>query len=275
MGKVAQLAQVEVTARGQISAPARSDAATQVAAVLRQASEPVRHARVTLTRLSGPALARPVVAEANLDLNGRFVRAQVAAADPREAIDLLVPRLRRRLARLARHWQARSTDRPDPNWRSAGRPTDRPDYQPRSPGERELVARTLYQPAGATADEAAFDLELMDYDFHVFVDAASGCDSMIYRVGADSYRMVQLVPHPDRQVTAVPLTVSDQPAPRLSLAEAVTRLDHSGAPFLFFADTASGRGCALYRRYDGHYGLVAPDYAAGEHSGTLPGDRVA
>ena len=28
-------------------------------------------------------------------------------------------------------------------------------------------------------------------------------------------------------------------------------------PFVFFLDEATGRGRVVYRRYDGHYGLVA------------------
>jgi hypothetical protein len=27
---------------------------------------------------------------------------------------------------------------------------------------------------------------------------------------------------------------------------------------VFFADSVSGRGSVLYRRYDGHYGIVTP-----------------
>ena len=28
-------------------------------------------------------------------------------------------------------------------------------------------------------------------------------------------------------------------------------------PFLFYLDGDHGRGCVLYHRYDGHYGLIA------------------
>jgi hypothetical protein len=42
------------------------------------------------------------------------------------------------------------------------------------------------------------------------------------------------------------------------VAEARKQLDATGLPFLFFAEPTSGRGRVLYRRYDGHYGLVRP-----------------
>ena len=47
-------------------------------------------------------------------------------------------------------------------------------------------------------------------------------------------------------------------APVLRLDEAEERLDVGHEPFVFFVDAASGRGHVLYRRYDGHYGLIVP-----------------
>jgi hypothetical protein len=35
-------------------------------------------------------------------------------------------------------------------------------------------------------------------------------------------------------------------------------LDLEGGGFLFFREHERGRGAVLYRRYDGHYGLVSP-----------------
>jgi hypothetical protein len=42
----------------------------------------------------------------------------------------------------------------------------------------------------------------------------------------------------------------------LALPEAVRRLDSGGPTFLIFADAATARGEVLYRRYDGHLGLL-------------------
>jgi Sigma 54 modulation/S30EA ribosomal protein C terminus len=47
-------------------------------------------------------------------------------------------------------------------------------------------------------------------------------------------------------------------ARRLTLPAALGVLDHSDAPFVFFANTDTGRGNVLYRRHDGHYGLITP-----------------
>jgi len=52
--------------------------------------------------------------------------------------------------------------------------------------------------------------------------------------------------------------ISDAAVPELNVDEAIERLDAAKEPFVFFADPATGRGNVLYRRYDGHYGLVTP-----------------
>lgn len=40
--------------------------------------------------------------------------------------------------------------------------------------------------------------------------------------------------------------------------EAIERLDAGADPFVFFADPVTGRGNVVYRRYDGHCGLITP-----------------
>lgn len=43
-----------------------------------------------------------------------------------------------------------------------------------------------------------------------------------------------------------------------STDEAVAQLNGTGRPFLFYLDGEHIRGSVLYRRYDGHYGLIIP-----------------
>ncbi|MFI6847769.1 sigma 54 modulation/S30EA ribosomal C-terminal domain-containing protein [Kitasatospora sp. NBC_00085] len=99
-----------------------------------------------------------------------------------------------------------------------------------------------------------FELEAMDYDFHLFTDATSGFDSVVRRgPAAEGYRLTTGNPQAERV-----LPVSTLGVPRLAVADAVARLDLSGLPFVFFTDAATGRGYVLYHRYDGHYGLITP-----------------
>jgi hypothetical protein len=54
------------------------------------------------------------------------------------------------------------------------------------------------------------------------------------------------------------VTVAAQPAPELDLAGALERLDVGDEPWVFYRDGTTGRGHVVYRRHDGHYGLITP-----------------
>ncbi|MFW6205448.1 MAG: sigma 54 modulation/S30EA ribosomal C-terminal domain-containing protein [Actinomycetota bacterium] len=253
---------VELEAEDGFPENVQDRARTKIDELTRYTPEPILHARVRLSRSHNPAVERPVIAQANLDVNGRLLRAQVSAPTGYEAVDELDQRLRRQLRRMARHWEAKRGARPKPEpneWRHISAPTERPPHYPLPEHERRVVRHKTFGPGLATPDEAVFDLDMLDYEFYLFTEEETGQDSVIYRGGPTGYRMAQVDPEPDRTwSTAVPLTVSEQPAPILTVAEAQTRLDATGLPFLFFAEPETGRGRVLYRRYDGHYGLIRP-----------------
>lgn len=246
---------IVVAARGGIPNSAAAYARAKVlAAINRHSPEPVLFAKVRLAVAADPAVARPAMAQASLDVNGRLVRAQVAAQTLRAATDRLHDRLAEQLSRIGRNWQAKRGGMPvsEPHeWRHQARRAQRPDYFPRPAAERELVRHKSLAPAAQTPDEAAADMETMDYDFYLFTDAETGQDSVIYRSG-DGLELARLEP---------PRTGPDAggapPAPRLTAAQAAARLELTGLRFVFFADQATGRGSVLYHRYDGHYGLIA------------------
>ncbi|MGW3247405.1 sigma 54 modulation/S30EA ribosomal C-terminal domain-containing protein [Streptomyces sp. NPDC001070] len=257
-----QAPEVQVETRGQLPPDAAEYAQAKVRALISRTREPVLFARVKLTHMANPAMDRPAIAQASVDVNGRPVRAHVAAATIGEAIDLLQDRLGERLARLAEHWEARRGRMPMPGphaWRHGSEPSHRPDHYPRPAEERQVVRHKSFSLARESPDEAAFEMEMTDYDFHLFTDLGTGEDSVLYRSGPTGYRLAQVHPRP-RIVgdVAVPLTVSEIPAPRMNVAEAKHRLDITGFPFVFFADDTTGRGNVLYHRYDGHYGLITP-----------------
>ena len=67
---------IDVTTHGQ--PPGIDDYVREkIGGLSRFTHQPVLHARVRLSRHADPAVARPVIAQANLDVNGRPVRAQV------------------------------------------------------------------------------------------------------------------------------------------------------------------------------------------------------
>lgn len=99
-------------------------------------------------------------------------------------------------------------------------------------------------------------MERLDFDFYLFTEAGSGQDSVLYRDG-DGYRLAQVEPRPEALgEVELPLHIDPGPAPRLTTAAAVDRLEASGRPFEFFADPETGRGRLIYHRYDGEYGLI-------------------
>jgi ribosome-associated translation inhibitor RaiA len=257
-----QFIDVDVTTHDELSGSA-DYARGKIGDLGRYTSQPVLHAHVKLSRHRDPAVERPVVAQANLDVDGRLVRVQVGATTAREAIDLLAARLRRCLERAAAHVEARRGGAPagDPHeWRHDSEPTHRPNYFPRPVDERRVIRRKSFTLAPCTIDDAAREMDLLDYDFHLFTEKGSGAAGVLYRAGATGYRLALVAPALTDQLRpfALRVTISRQPVPCLTEEEAANRLGLLGLPFLFFIDAAQGRASVLYHRYDGHYGLITP-----------------
>jgi ribosome-associated translation inhibitor RaiA len=234
--------EIQTTIQGSVSDELRRYAAEKVERTARAASRPVLFARLMLHEEANPAIQRPAVAKASLDVSGTLVRAHVAAGTMREAVDMLEERLRRRLEILAGHRRAArgETGLPEAGeWRRGSLPTERPAYFPRPPEEREIVRTKAFEPGAVTPRDAALDMELLDHDFHLFENADTGDDAVVYR-------------KPDGQ-----LGIAESP-PEETLGQAIDRLEVTGGPFAFFRDPDSGRGQVVYHRYDGHYGLIMP-----------------
>lgn len=226
---------------------------TKLAAALRQAPEPVLFVRARLAVLPDRGVALPAVAQVNVDLNGRVLRVQAARSTLREAIDEVHDRLRDRLDRATRDWEAIRGRHP-------GTPVAPPPSVRLPADERQVVRHKAFGLRRMTVDQAAFDMEMLGYRFHLFTEEGTGSDSVLYLVEDEPHhRLAQLDPQP-ALVTPGSLwvSVSTQRPPRLSVEEAISRLDVSGWPFVFFQDVATRRGCVLYHRFDGNYGLISP-----------------
>ena len=194
-------------------------------------------------------------------MNGRIVRAQAAGPTARAAIGQMAARLEVRLGHRARNWEERRGTKPPAQpgeWRHQSIPARRPPYFPRPGDQREVIGRASYSTGPETPAEAVAELDLLDYDFHLFTERSTGQDSAIYRVRG-GYRLAMARPKLGR-LGPLPgsVTVSPLPAPRITVREAARRLEATGRPFTFFVDAGTGRGSVLYHRYDGHYGLLVP-----------------
>ncbi|MER7706395.1 HPF/RaiA family ribosome-associated protein [Kitasatospora sp. NPDC097605] len=243
---------VTVTTRGEVTSAAPDYARAKLLAVLAKLDEPVLAVRVKLTQEPNHAVAKPSTAQATLDLNGRPVRAHVAAATMQEAVDLLQDRLNARIARVRAHHRHHRHDAE----RSAAGRDHRPQRRDLDVEERRIVRHKSYSLARQTTWAAVFELEAMDYDFHLYTDTETGCDSVVHHDGATgAYRIASAGAAPEAEPG---IEVSAHAAPGLTVADAVARLDLGGLPFVFFTNAETGRGNVLYHRYDGHYGVITP-----------------
>ena len=267
---------LQLIVTGELSPVTGDLARSTVQEVLDEAPRPVRSAKVRLARMPQRE-GRPAVAQALVDADGELVRAQVAAQTMTDAISLLARRLAVQLGRL--DW-ARSHDLAEEDddsatleWRDGAEAARRPLRAKLPTAERSLVRRKEYRLARETVDHAALTMETMDYDFHLFTEAGSGQDSVIYRFSPGPFRLAQLDPAPEGVAARrVPVNVLTTAAPVLTAAEAQARLDATDYPFLFFKDAETGRGSVLYGRYDGNYGLIT---AAGPAAAVSPAGASA
>jgi len=231
--------------------------------------EDVRRMELRLTFEANPSRHRPAIVEVTLDIDGAPVRAHVAASTMSEAIDLLVDRLTRRLDRYGsrrsrRAARRRSGDTGVGEWRQGDLPAERPEYDRVPFDERETRRRKTFLLSPITIEEALFDLDQLGHDFYLFVEEESAGDALVSRVvefdgTGPAFQIRAVDPESIARSADVPgLIVVPSPPPVLSAAEAREYLETSGERFLFHRPVPHGRGQVLYRRYDGHDGLISP-----------------
>lgn len=249
---------VDVTTHGEFP-DAVEYARTKIGSLGRLTRRPVLHAHVRLTRQKNPGIESPVVAQANLDVRGHVVRAQVEAATAHEAVDRLEARLRRRLEHLRELRDAPRGPAAAPPWRNDEEHAHRPQFAAPATGMPRVIRRKSFAMAPCTVDEAVTEMELLDYDFHLFNEVGSGSAGVVYR-GPTGYRLALVAPELAGDVAPFdgPVTISPQPVPCLREDDAKERLALLDLPFLFFIEASQGRACVLYRRYDGDYALITP-----------------
>ena len=263
----AKTAHIRVETHGEVPPWAIGVARAKVESAISTAAEPILSARVMLAMAPDPAVARPVVAQATVDVNGQVIRAQAAGKTAREAIGHLGTRLRQRLGRAARNWAARrgATAAGEPGeWRHRSVTEHRPPYFPRPEEQRLVIRRASYSACPQPLEGAVEELDLLDYDFHLFTERSTGQDCVLTRVPG-GYRLARAQQDLGGDTAPLPehVTASALPVPTLSVAAAAERLSVTEEPFVFFVDAATGHGSVLYHRYDGHYGQLVP---AGERT---------
>jgi ribosome-associated translation inhibitor RaiA len=230
---------VQLTVRGDIPEDDRAYALSKVERVLETAHRPVLKAHLVLGWKPGPGHPHPARLEIGLDVNGVPVRAHIAADSIREGADLLQGRLGRQLRQLQDRALARR------RWSEAIGASGAPITKPRPPVHRanltepsEVVRRKTFATHPLSADEAVYEMDLLDHDFYLYIDRESGGEAVVYRT-VDGERILH-----------TPATLSEH--------QAREHLDLGGEPFVFFRTPGDSLGRVLYRRFDGGYGLITP-----------------
>lgn len=257
---------IESSHKGEVSPGDLDRAVDKVRSAADRAREPVHHLEVRISLESNPAHERPARAEATIDVNGSLVRAHVVAPTVSEAVDDLVDRLRRRLDRHEDrlhhlHDRRRTGDSGPHEWQHGDLPSDRPPWLDLPYQEREIRRRKTFAMEPMTIEEAAFDLVQLDHAFYLFVDQATGSDAVVAHDGEGSLTLQVGDGHPEVDETVTtprPALVIESPAPVLDEVAAKEHLEASGSAWLFYVSDTNGRGAVLYRRDDGHYGLIEP-----------------
>ncbi len=205
-------------------------------------------ARVRLTTANGAD--GPMSVQVNLRVHDIPARVQALV----EGIDDLATALARLDRQIERVW---APWRPRP-WPELTR------WALTAPAEAVITRRKPVVLQRGTPLEAAAAMDAMDYDVHLFSDAETGEDAVVYRAGPSGLRLARqrhMYPpgwswSPPTVAPPVPLIVNSLPTPELSEAAAVDRVCEQGLRFLFFTDPATGRGQLLYLRYDASLGLI-------------------
>ncbi|MFI5046916.1 MAG: HPF/RaiA family ribosome-associated protein [Acidimicrobiia bacterium] len=253
-------APVVMVVRGDVGDDDRMYAERKVDRLRALVHEPLLFARVELTEHGDAARERPSFAKAEVDVNGRMIRAHAAAETMHEAVDAVEARLRERLERASHHAgsERRRARTDDPaEWHHGDASAPRASYFPRPADAREVVRHKTFSFGPMTPEAAAEDLEALDHDFYLFTNDETGEDNVVARSDA-GYELLEPPPGSPEGESADGITRSPLHPTAMTIADARAALDLTNRAFVFFLDADDGRGRVLYRRYDGHYGLILP-----------------
>ena len=254
--------QVSVTARTTMSAGERRRAAERIEALEPLARGPVLSGHVRVRRDDNPRIARPYHAEGELDVDGRIVRAHVVGLSTDAAVGDLADRLERQLRRTAEWRIARRRETGVSEigeWRHGDLPAQRPAFFPRPPDERRVIRRKTFALEPMTPLQAAADMMQLDHEFYLFHDARTGADAVIHRLREDGrLGLIEPAGASPRTDARWLVAEADRFSEPVTLETAIEEMNAVNHRFVYFVDRDSERGSIVYRRYDGHYGLMTP-----------------
>ncbi|GAB7186857.1 sigma 54 modulation/S30EA ribosomal protein C terminus-containing protein [Kitasatospora sp. Ki12] len=239
---------VRVEIRGELPREDAEYARARVLETARGLAPGTRALRLRLTRTRDRSVTRPALAQAQADLDGVGpVRVQLATGTARESVDLVLGTLAGRAVRLR--------EQGDIGFAVTYESAYRPQFADRPLSRRRIARHKAVVLARRTPGQAARELLALDRRFHLFADGETGRDALVRRCPPNG--------------AARSCTAGGGALPPLDLTEAARRLWLTGRPFLAHTAPEGGRIRVLYRRYDGHYGLIEPVSGGRIGAGTL------
>jgi sigma 54 modulation/S30EA-like ribosomal protein len=248
---------MDILVRGPVTAQDITDAQEIVRHAL-HAERPIDHVQVKLADYRAGAPAGCCVTQVNVDCAGRTVRGQQSGGTVAEATEQVAGELPSRLRRLEQHLAAEFGPPSFDQEAWEGRPPrSMPALAASGSHAPRLVRHKACPLARQTPDTAARTMDLRDYDFHLFVEDPSEQDAVMYRGGPTGYRLTAPAPALlAGAASSVPVDVDPAVLPVLTLPEAIRAIEAGGTQILVFVTVRTGRGAVLYRRFDGHLGVV-------------------
>jgi ribosome-associated translation inhibitor RaiA len=211
--------------------------------------DPLTNVRVSVRETNA---SRPFVVDASLVVKDRLLAAHTAGKTLDEALDKAVHRLRRQILRVTKSEVAQRNDPLELDR------VERPEAGLKPPPERQIVHRHPYLGVPLSTGEAVRELLDLDLEFFFFTHARTGEDVVVYR--RDDGRIGLLHPQGSELADENDIVVAEPSrySEPLTLEKAREEMDWLNHRFLYFIDSADGRGKVLYLRHDGDYGLVVP-----------------
>lgn len=138
---------------------------------------------VVLREEPNPRIAEPAVVEVTAHAKGQHIRAEGCAEDHRAALDVAVARFERQLAR----YKARMVDRrhgkgtPGPAVSANGLVAGGDEQSDEIWPQPRIVRTKRFALQPMLPEDAALQLELLDHEFYVFTNSATGDCNVVYR----------------------------------------------------------------------------------------------
>ncbi|MFK8025413.1 MAG: HPF/RaiA family ribosome-associated protein [Ilumatobacter sp.] len=246
-----------ISTSGRVSDDEQEHAADAVSAALSDIDESVLRCVLRLEHATDPHHVRLATARFSVDLGRARFHAHADAETLAAAIDLAAGRLHEQLRRhVDRIQDARR--RGDSLTSLDDAEAARTRWPLIERATRELVERHPLGPPESTVDEARFDLDALGFDFHPFVETYSSVDAIVRRIDDTVTVQFSTDPVDARTLEAADgIEIDDRPVPELSVDQARELLALGELDHVFFREAISRRGAVVYRRYDGHDGLIA------------------